>query len=117
MQFSEQWLRRYANPAIGSEELAHRLTMSGLEVEESVPVAPPFTGIVVAHVVAVAKHPNADKLTVCEVDAGTGCRAHWKARSCRATSASSARPCAGWSPRACCARPANSACRRTTAAC
>jgi phenylalanyl-tRNA synthetase beta chain len=74
MQFSEQWLRRYANPAIGSEELAHRLTMSGLEVEESVPVAPPFTGIVVAHVVAVAKHPNADKLTVCEVDAGTGAR-------------------------------------------
>ncbi len=74
MQFSEQWLRRYANPAIGSEELAHRLTMSGLEVEESVPVAPPFSGIVVAHVVSVAKHPNADKLTVCEVDAGTGAR-------------------------------------------
>jgi len=74
MQFSEQWLRHYANPAIGSDELAHRLTMSGLEVEESVPVAPPFTGIVVAHVVSVAKHPNADKLTVCEVDAGTGAK-------------------------------------------
>src|SRR5512134_1152377 len=74
MQFSEQWLRRYANPAIGSDELAHRLTMSGLEVEESVPVAPAFTGVVVAHVISVAKHPNADKLTVCEVDAGTGAR-------------------------------------------
>ena len=74
MQFSEQWLRHYANPAIGSDELAHRLTMSGLEVEESVPVAPPFTGIIVAHVLSVAKHPNADKLTVCEVDAGTGAR-------------------------------------------
>jgi phenylalanyl-tRNA synthetase beta chain len=74
MQFSEQWLRHYANPAIGSDELAHRLTMSGLEVEESVPVAPPFTGIVVAHVLSVAKHPNADKLTVCEVDAGTGAK-------------------------------------------
>src|SRR5512140_677917 len=72
MQFSEQWLRHYANPAIDSEELAHRLTMGGLEVEESVPVAPPFSGIVVAHVVSVAKHPNADKLTVCQVDAGTG---------------------------------------------
>ena len=72
MQFPEQWLRRYANPAIGSDELAHRLTMSGLEVEESVPVAPPFSGVVVAHVKAVARHPNADKLTVCEVDAGTG---------------------------------------------
>ena len=74
MQFSEQWLRQYANPAIGSDELAHRLTMSGLEVEESVPVAPPFSGIVVARVLAVAKHPNADKLTVCEVDAGTGAK-------------------------------------------
>ena len=74
MQFSEQWLRRYADPAIDSEELAHRLTMGGLEVEESVPVAPPFTGIVVARVESVAKHPNADKLTVCEVDAGTGAR-------------------------------------------
>src|SRR5512137_1011700 len=74
MQFSEQWLRHYANPAIASDELAHRLTMSGLEVEESVPVAPPFSGIVVAHVLSVARHPNADKLTVCEVDAGTGAR-------------------------------------------
>jgi phenylalanyl-tRNA synthetase beta chain len=74
MQFSEQWLRHYANPAIGSDELAHRLTMSGLEVEESVPAAPPFTGIVVAQVLAVARHPNADKLTVCEVDAGSGTR-------------------------------------------
>lgn len=74
MQFSEQWLRHYANPAIDSDELAHRLTMSGLEVEESEPVAPPFTGVVVAKVMTVAKHPNADKLTVCEVDAGTGAR-------------------------------------------
>jgi phenylalanyl-tRNA synthetase beta chain len=74
MQFSEQWLRQYADPAMDSDELAHRLTMGGLEVEESVPVAPPFTGVVVAHVLAVARHPNADKLTVCEVDAGTGAR-------------------------------------------
>jgi phenylalanyl-tRNA synthetase beta chain len=74
MQFPEQWLRRYADPAIGSDELAHRLTMGGLEVEESVPVAPAFSGVVVAHVLSVAKHPNADKLTVCEVDAGTGAK-------------------------------------------
>ena len=72
MQLSEQWLRQYANPTLDSDELAHRLTMGGLEVEESVPVAPPFTGVVVAHVIAVHRHPNADKLTVCEVDAGTG---------------------------------------------
>ena len=44
--------------------------MAGLEVEECEPVAPPFSGVVVARVLEVAKHPNADRLTVCQVDAG-----------------------------------------------
>ena len=72
MQFSENWLRTMADPKMTSDELAHLLTMSGLEVEEIEPVAPPFTKIVVAKVLDVAKHPNADRLTVCQVDAGTG---------------------------------------------
>jgi len=72
MQLSEQWLRAFVNPPIGSDELAQRLTMSGLEVEESAPVAPPFHGVVVALVKSVVRHPNADKLTVCEVDDGSG---------------------------------------------
>ncbi|HTN50491.1 MAG TPA: phenylalanine--tRNA ligase subunit beta [Burkholderiaceae bacterium] len=70
MDISELWLRRYCDPAIDGEELADRLTMAGLEVEERRPVAPPFDGVVVAEVRSVARHPNADKLTVCEVDAG-----------------------------------------------
>lgn len=57
---------------MGSEELAHLLTMSGLEVEEVEPVAPPFSNVVVSKVLEVAKHPNADRLSVCQVDAGTG---------------------------------------------
>jgi phenylalanyl-tRNA synthetase beta chain len=72
MQFSEQWLRQYVNPALDSEQLAHALTMAGLEVEDVVPAAPPFSGVVVAQVRKVEKHPSADKLTVCEVDAGSG---------------------------------------------
>lgn len=73
MQLSEDWLRSYANPeSLSSEALAHALTMAGLEIESVDPVAPPFTGVVVARVVSVARHPNADKLTVCQVDAGTG---------------------------------------------
>lgn len=72
MQFSEQWLRAYVNPALGAAELADALTMAGLEVEQVEPVAPPFSGVVVAQVLAVERHPNADKLTVCRVDAGTG---------------------------------------------
>ena len=46
--------------------------MSGLEVEEVEAVAPPFSHVVVANVVEVAKHPNADRLNVCQVDVGTG---------------------------------------------
>ena len=72
MQFSENWLRTMANPKMTSDELSHLLTMSGLEVEEVEPVAPPFSNVVVAHVVEVARHPNADRLNVCQVDAGTG---------------------------------------------
>ena len=72
MQFSERWLRTLVNPSLTTDELAHLLTMSGLEVEEVMPVAPPCSGVVVAEVLAVEKHPNADRLSVCRVNAGTG---------------------------------------------
>ncbi|MDB5854442.1 MAG: phenylalanine--tRNA ligase subunit beta [Herminiimonas sp.] len=72
MQFSENWLRTMADPNLTSDELAHLLTMSGLEVEELEPVAPPFTNVVVAQVCEVAKHPDADRLNVCRVDVGDG---------------------------------------------
>ncbi|MDM8356950.1 phenylalanine--tRNA ligase subunit beta [Pandoraea communis] len=72
MQFSESWLRTLVDPDLSTDTLAHALTMSGLEVEETDPVAPPFTGVVVAKVLEVARHPDADRLNVCQVDAGTG---------------------------------------------
>jgi phenylalanyl-tRNA synthetase beta chain len=72
MQFSERWLRSMVDPALTSDELAYRLTMSGLEVESCVPVAPAFSGVVVGLIRRVERHPNADRLTVCEVDAGGG---------------------------------------------
>ena len=72
MQFSESWLRTLVDPDLSTDALAHALTMSGLEVEETDPVAPPFTGVVVAKVLDVARHPDADRLNVCQVDAGTG---------------------------------------------
>ena len=70
MQFPESWLRALVNPAISTEELSHRLTMAGLEVEETNPVAPEFSGVVVAQILSAEQHPNADKLRVCMVDAG-----------------------------------------------
>jgi hypothetical protein len=70
MQFPESWLREFCDPPIGTAELAEQLTMAGLEVENLRPVAPPFHGVVVAKVLSVAPHPNADRLRVCEVDVG-----------------------------------------------
>lgn len=72
MQFSEHWLREFVNPPLTSAELAHSLTMAGLEVEALQNVAPVFSGVVVAQVLAVDKHPDADKLKLCRVDAGQG---------------------------------------------
>lgn len=72
MQFSEHWLREFVNPPLTSAELAHSLTMAGLEVEALQPVAPAFAGVVVAQVLSVDKHPDADKLKLCCVDAGQG---------------------------------------------
>ncbi len=70
MKIPESWLRSYCNPEIDAAGLEHKLTMSGLEVEERTAAAPPFSGVVVARVLTVRKHPAADRLSVCEVDAG-----------------------------------------------
>ncbi|HVK54937.1 MAG TPA: phenylalanine--tRNA ligase subunit beta [Burkholderiales bacterium] len=72
MRFSESWLRTLVDPPLSTEQLTHLLTMSGLEVEECESVAPPFSGVVVAEVKEVAKHPDADKLSLCRVDVGVG---------------------------------------------
>ena len=72
MLFPESWLRTYVNPDIDTDELAHRLTMAGLEVEETESVAPAFSGVVVALIADVQPHPNADRLRVCQVDDGSG---------------------------------------------
>ena len=72
MQFSESWLRQYVNPSQGSDALGHAMTMAGLEVEEQHSVAPAFTKIVVAQILSAEQHPDADRLRVCKVDAGTG---------------------------------------------
>jgi len=70
MQFPESWLREFCNPPLSTQELADLLTMSGMEVEDLRPVAPPFQRIVVGEIVEAVQHPDADKLRVCKVDAG-----------------------------------------------
>ena len=70
MQFPESWLREFCNPPLSTQALADLLTMSGMEVEELRPVAPPFSGVVVAKILSAEPHPQADRLRVCSVDAG-----------------------------------------------
>ena len=70
MKFSENWLRSWVNPALSNTDLAHQLTMAGLEVEALEAVAPPFNNVVVGEVLEVVKHPNADRLNVCQVNVG-----------------------------------------------
>ena len=72
MKLNESWLREWVNPAIGTDELVQQITMAGLEVDGVEPAAASFTGVVVAQVKSTRPHPDADKLTICEVDGGDG---------------------------------------------
>lgn len=72
MKFSEQWLREWVSPELSTEELAHQVTMAGLEVDAIDPVAEVFSDVVVAEIVSIEQHPDADKLRVCQVSTGSG---------------------------------------------
>lgn len=71
MKFSELWLREWTNPAIDTQELVDQITMAGLEVDDVDPVAGDFSGVVVGQVVKREQHPDADKLSLCQVSDGT----------------------------------------------
>ncbi|MCX7960247.1 MAG: phenylalanine--tRNA ligase subunit beta [Burkholderiales bacterium] len=66
----EHWLREFVAFRLPVAQLAHRLTMAGLEVESCAQVAPPLARVVVGEIVATERHPNAERLSVCTVDAG-----------------------------------------------
>ena len=70
MQFPESWLRALVNPPLDAAQLAHALTMAGLEVEGIADLAPGFSGVVVGEVLYCEKHPDADRLKVCRVGVG-----------------------------------------------
>ncbi|RCS31149.1 phenylalanine--tRNA ligase subunit beta [Rhodanobacter denitrificans] len=72
MKFSENWLRELVEIRADRAALAHALTMAGLEVEELTPLGDGLAGVVVAEIVGAEKHPQADRLQVCKVNAGQG---------------------------------------------
>jgi len=70
MKVSEKWLREWVNPAIDAAEIGSKLTMAGVELDGIEPVANPFTNVVVGQIISAEKHPDADKLQICQVDCG-----------------------------------------------
>lgn len=71
MKLSEKWLREWSDPQINHDALCEQLTMAGLEVEESYPVAGDFSGVVVGQVEYCEPHPNADKLRMTKINTGS----------------------------------------------
>jgi phenylalanyl-tRNA synthetase beta chain len=62
-----RWLQQFTPIEASPAELAAQLTMAGLEVESLAPVAPPFSGVVVGEVLEAGRHPDAEKLSLCQV--------------------------------------------------
>ena len=72
MQLGEKWLRSWVNPDLSIDSICDQLTNLGLEVDDVIENKPSFSGVVVGEITQVKQHPNADRLTICEVDGGNG---------------------------------------------
>ena len=72
MRISLDWLQELVNLDRSPEDLAHTLTMAGFEVEDIEDRSAWADGVVVGKIVEYGKHPDADKLGVCQVDIGAG---------------------------------------------
>lgn len=70
MKISEKWLRSFVEINKPIQEIAEILTLRGLEVENILPVAETLDHVVVAEIISAEKHPNADRLRVCQVNSG-----------------------------------------------
>ena len=70
MLVSLKWLKDYVDVELTAVQLADKLTMAGLEVDEIKTIEPAFSGVVVAKILSVRPHPNADKLSLCDVTDG-----------------------------------------------
>lgn len=71
MRISEHWLSEWVTLPAGTRELAHRLTMAGLEVDAVETAAPAFDQVVVGEITECGPHPDAERLKVCTVVDGT----------------------------------------------
>src|SRR5438874_4047469 len=72
MKFSVNWLREFVDLPKNLEEIAELLTRAGVETENIETRSANVEKVIVSQITASSRHPNADRLTVCEVDDGSG---------------------------------------------
>ena len=72
MKFSVNWLREFIDLPKNAEEIAELLTRAGVETENIETRGAKIDKVIVSQITASSLHPNADRLTVCEVDDGSG---------------------------------------------
>ncbi len=72
MKFSVNWLREFVNLPKNAEEIAELLTRAGVETENIETRGAKIDKVIISQITASSRHPNADRLTVCEVDDGSG---------------------------------------------
>lgn len=70
MRISYNWLKEYVDIELTVQQVSDKLTMAGLEVEGLEYLGEGIEGVVVGKILSIKPHPDADKLTVCEVDTG-----------------------------------------------
>src|SRR5258706_506460 len=70
MKLPLSWMRDFVSVDAPVEEISRRLSFAGLVVEHIEKLTPGFAGVFAARVTNVEKHPNADRLNLCDVDAG-----------------------------------------------
>jgi phenylalanyl-tRNA synthetase beta chain len=72
MKFSVNWLREFVDLPKNPEDIAELLTRAGVETENIETRGAKINKVIVSRITASSRHPNADRLTVCEVDDGSG---------------------------------------------
>ena len=72
MKFTLDWLKEHLDTDASADEIGKTLTLIGLELEAMEDQGKALSAFVTAHIVSAAQHPDADRLRVCKVDAGTG---------------------------------------------
>ncbi len=72
MKIPESWLREWVNPDLDTDALSHQLTMLGHEVDGVEYEGSGIADVVIAEVAELTKHPDADKLSLCKVNDGSG---------------------------------------------